>query len=311
MGRGFCGVRALGPSGRLIVDSSITHLAVQTVERKPLYHFRPGERLVTLGSWGCGTRCEYCRNGDVALARRPLPRGVEHAASEIVDRTIAARACGVAFSFNEPLVRGEQVAEICEAACAAGLETVIVTSGFATDEALALLAPLTSAWRIDIKAATARSARLVFGEEPAPWGSSFMTLRRLARQGVHVEISITYSPTIMRDADLHRLGATVVRASGEETAIHVQPLLPAHRLRRIPPPDLDRLLEARAALLHAGLRHVYIHQVGPASLRTTWCRCGEPLVKRRLTRVNPLTDASDRCRRCGARSPIRAKRVAR
>src|SRR5262245_21974064 len=59
---GACHVRrALG--GRMetaTFATSIVHL--DAVERKPLYHFRPGSRALTLAAPGCSFTCHYCTN---------------------------------------------------------------------------------------------------------------------------------------------------------------------------------------------------------------------------------------------------------
>lgn len=301
-GVGMCGVRRLDSHGKLVVDGALTHAAVQPVEQKPLYHFRPGLRLLTVGSWGCGTRCAYCRNADVALARKPLRRS-QQVPNDVVAHA-QQHADGIAFSFNEPLVRAEQVARTCAAARRAGLETVVVTSGWATREALDLLVPVTSAWRVDVKAASESAAARIFGEADTPWPSTFLALERLAVARTHTEVSLTYSPSIHDEDELARLGAAIVASAGGLTAVHIQPLLPAHRLKDIEVPKLDALVSAREVLRRAGLTYVYVHLLGPAELRTTWCRCGGALVERRLGRVASNLGPDASCLRCGVATPI-------
>ena len=295
-GPGLCGVRRLAADGSLVVDGSITHAAVQPIEQKPLYHYRPGIHLLTVGSWGCGTRCLYCRNAEVALARRPP--------SAPLPPALLGTADGIAFSFNEPLVRAEQVAQVCGAATAAGREAVVVTSGWATRESLDLLLPVTTAWRVDVKAASAASAERVFGENGAPWQSAFGTLRSLAAAQRHVEVSLTYSPDLHDADELRRVGAAVADSAGPGTAMHLQPLLPAHRMKDVATPTLDDLLAARALLHACGLHYVYVHLLGPAELRATRCICGASLVQREVGRVQVRIDAAGRCCDCGAAGPI-------
>lgn len=305
-GVGQCGVRRLD-DGQLIVDDAVTHIAVQPVERKPFYHYRPGVQLLTLGSWGCGTRCGYCRNAEAALARR-WPRARSVALSDPVGLAIERGAAGIAFSYNEPLIRAEQVAETCSAAVKQDLEAVIVTSGWATPEALALLAPVTTAWRVDIKAASEQSALRIFGEAGLPWASAFEALRRLARTDRHLEVSVTYSPSIHDHNELALIGERVCAAAGHDTAVHLQPLLPAHRLRAIETPTLTDLLTARHLLRAAGLRHVYVHFLGPAALRATWCECGACLVERSVVKVRVNIEPDGRCGSCGAPTPVKVSR---
>jgi pyruvate formate lyase activating enzyme len=303
-GPGVCGVRRLGSDGELVVDDTITHAAVQRVETKPLYHFRPGARLLTLGSWGCGTRCRYCRNGDVALARRRPPRiDVGRAAADPVGAALELGVAGIAYSYNEPLVRAERVAATFAAARDAGLETAVVTSGWATDEVIDLLVPVTSAWRVDLKATTERSSELIFGPD-APWAAALPALHALGARAKHVEISVTYCPEIHDRDELDGIAAVALGACGTRVAVHLQPLLPAHALTTIAMPELESLLEAREALRQAGLEHVYVHLLGAPELRTTWCRCGEPLVERDIASVRTSLVGSGRCAACGETAPI-------
>lgn len=304
-GSARCGVRALGPAG-LVVDEAETHAALQPIERKPLYHLRPGGKLLTLGSYGCSFRCPYCRNADVALAaRRPGGRAPTVDAAQLVEAARRLGAVGLAYSYNEPLVRAERVAAVLGAARTDGLEAVMVTHGCATDAAVALLGPRTTAWRIDVKAARAVTGELLGGPQ-TPWAAAFQTIRRLRRDhGVHVEVSVTYAPEIHDDDELRRLGHALARAHGGESVAHVQPLLPAHRLRRLAPPDPARLLGAAQALREGGTRWVYVHGLPGRTHSETRCRgCGEVLTRRGVGRVEVDARHDSSCPRCETVSPL-------
>ncbi|MDR3247915.1 MAG: hypothetical protein LBT39_03925, partial [Treponema sp.] len=62
-GRGFCGTRE-NVGGKIVLPYSgyVTAIARDPIEKKPLYHFRPGSQIISLGFAGCNLRCPFCQN---------------------------------------------------------------------------------------------------------------------------------------------------------------------------------------------------------------------------------------------------------
>ena len=55
----------------VIVDANygkVTSLALDPIEKKPLYHFYPGSLVVSVGSYGCNLKCRFCQNVEISLA---------------------------------------------------------------------------------------------------------------------------------------------------------------------------------------------------------------------------------------------------
>ncbi len=294
---GHCGVRRRVPGAGVVVDESVDLVAVQPVETK-LFHFTPGAAVLTAGSWGCGTRCGYCRNADTALRRRPgRDAGIDP--DDLPDACLRDGIPALAFSWNEPIVRTEMLVRVLGRARRLGLDTIVVSSGWATDAVVARLAPVTSAWRIDLKAGVRASAGVVLGEG-APWGSAFRTAACLRRLGVHVELSVTIAPAIHAEEELGRIGRFVAERLSPETAMHLQALLPAHRITDFTPLDTDGADRAAAALRRGGLRHVYVeHPLTPDAARTTRCACGTALVERGIGGVTVHVGDDAACPDCG------------
>ena len=63
---GLC--RARVAEGGEVVDANygrITSLALDPIEKKPLARFRPGSKVLSVGSYGCNLRCPFCQNGNL------------------------------------------------------------------------------------------------------------------------------------------------------------------------------------------------------------------------------------------------------
>ncbi len=70
---GICGVRE-NRGGTLFAATygKVASVAVDPVEKKPLFHFHPGARILSIGSAGCNFRCEFCQNWQLVLRQVPL-----------------------------------------------------------------------------------------------------------------------------------------------------------------------------------------------------------------------------------------------
>jgi pyruvate formate lyase activating enzyme len=46
-------------------------LALDPIEKKPLYRFHPGSNILSYGSYGCNMRCEWCQNASISQCPPP------------------------------------------------------------------------------------------------------------------------------------------------------------------------------------------------------------------------------------------------
>ena len=61
--KGLCGVR-INKEGTLYsqIYNKVTSIALDPIEKKPLYHYHPGESILSLGTKGCNLLCPFCQN---------------------------------------------------------------------------------------------------------------------------------------------------------------------------------------------------------------------------------------------------------
>jgi len=151
---GKCGVRT-NKEGTLYASSygSVTSIALDPIEKKPLYMFHPGKKIASIGSYGCNFHCPFCQNHTISMEYKNLR--FEQMTPELV-RDVALLAVqddniGVAFTYNEPLVGYEFVFDCSTLIREAGLLNVLVTNGYINREPLEKLLPLIDALNIDIK----------------------------------------------------------------------------------------------------------------------------------------------------------------
>ena len=60
---GFCRVRRNdGGIMTSLVYERASSVALDPVEKKPLYHWRPGTDILSIGTVGCSMACPFCQN---------------------------------------------------------------------------------------------------------------------------------------------------------------------------------------------------------------------------------------------------------
>ena len=292
---GACKVRR-GTAGGLETATFATSVVhVDAVERKPLFHYKPGSRAVTLAAPGCSFRCDYCvnfrisqygRDDDAVWAARPVD------VDDVIARAAASGGC-VALSYTEPSLAIELTLELARRGRDAGVEVVWKSNGFLTPEAIELCAPALAAVNIDLKGVAEDSHRRLTGGDVRPVIAAIRAFREL---GVWVEVSTPLIPGVTEPSAV----AEVVAGIGVDIPWHLLRFTPAYRMRDPDPTGPQVLAEAAAAGRRAGLRHVYVERaLGEAGRATTCPACGGTVISREVWSLRENRLAAGRCPDCG------------
>ncbi len=156
---GFCGGRTCR-NGQIVAANygKLTSIALDPIEKKPFKMFRPGSKVLSLGSYGCNLRCPFCQNSSISWSQKAFEyknTAEYYPPEEIVQSALSLRDrgnIGIAFTYNEPLIGYEFVRDTARLAKQAGLENVLVTNGIATLKVLDEISPYIDAMNIDLKA---------------------------------------------------------------------------------------------------------------------------------------------------------------
>lgn len=147
-GRGFCRARTC-ENGKIRPDNygCLTSLALDPIEKKPLYDFHPGSLILSAGSYGCNLRCPFCQNYEISqenLHGRSLYVSPEQLIEE-AKKYVPAGNIGIAFTYNEPMIGWEYIRDTAKLAKENDLQVVVVTNGTASREALEEILPYVDA----------------------------------------------------------------------------------------------------------------------------------------------------------------------
>ncbi|GHV21158.1 AmmeMemoRadiSam system radical SAM enzyme [Planctomycetales bacterium] len=296
-GRGNCGAR-VNRGGKIVslTYGQICSLAVDPIEKKPLYHFYPGEKILSLGAWGCNLHCEFCQNWDISQQEAPA-QNLSPAQAVALARRENVKM--LAYTYNEPYVNFEYVCDCCAAARDAGLRNVLVTNGYYLPAPAEKLLALTDALNIDLKAFADDFYRRVCGGTLAP---VLATIEQALRKNCHVEIT-----TLLIDGEndapamLAREAEWLARYGGANLPTHLSAYFPRYRFTA--PATTAANLQRAREIFAARLTHVYLGNLGGE--QNTYCpHCQNLLVRRRGYQTAVVGLAAGACARCRAPSGI-------
>jgi pyruvate formate lyase activating enzyme len=147
---GFCGVRK-NIKNVLYAESygQISSIAVDPIEKKPLYHFFPGSQILSVGSYGCNMKCLFCQNHTISQSKPEIQYILPEKLLKIA--VSIPQNLGVAFTYNEPLISFEYLINCAKLLKKADLKVVIVSNGMINPEPLEKLLPFADAFNVDLK----------------------------------------------------------------------------------------------------------------------------------------------------------------
>lgn len=307
-GRGRCSVRE-NAGGRLLslAWGRPEAVAVDPVEKKPLYHFLPGGDVLSLGTLGCNLSCRFCQNDGLS---RPTPEAVSELAErpavppEAVARAARERGAPmVAFTYNEPTVWAEYAVVAAEACRRAGIRTIAVTNGCIEGEARREFFGAMDAANVDLKSFRDGFYRGQCGARLAPVLETLEWIRRETR--CWLEVTTLLIPGLNDSGEeLEALSAWVAERLGPDTPLHFSAFHGACEMADAAPTPPSTLLQARHIARSAGLRHVYLGNLRlPGGADTHCATCGTLLVARDGFAARPLWTEPGRCPECGTACP--------
>ncbi|MBN2601332.1 MAG: AmmeMemoRadiSam system radical SAM enzyme [Candidatus Marinimicrobia bacterium] len=275
---------------------------VDPIEKKPLYHYFPGSKILSIGTIGCNLFCEFCQNWDIARATADNVKNRLVEPEDIIESARSSGLLGIAFTYNEPTVFGEYVLDIARLAHNAGLKTVMVSNGYITPEAIGDIYPFIDAANIDLKAFSQEFYRRYCKGDLQ---SVLDALLEIKRHGTFLELTTLIIPGLNDNAtEIEKMIDWIVKNLGVDIPLHFSAFHPSFKMmqrKRTSKTDLDC---ARKIAINSGLRYIYEGNVATFEENNTFCySCGQLLIERRGYTIVQKKLQSSVCS-CGAKIAV-------
>lgn len=297
---GICGVRA-HVDGRFLSLSYAhpTGFAIDPIEKKPLFHFRPGSAILSFGTLGCTLGCPWCQNWPQTHPERELPAGKPVPPEHVVGLAQRERVPSIAYTYNEPTVFAEYMVDIAVLAREQGLRNVAVTNGYITAQARPEVYANLDAANVDLKGFDETFYRRETKGALAP---ILETLEWIVRETkIWLELTTLLIPGLNdSDAMLTRECEWIREKLGADVPIHFTAFHPEFRMLDHPRTPPGTLTRAREIARRAGLRYVYTGNVADPEGQSTACpSCGARLITRTWHAAQVVGLERGACRKCG------------
>ncbi|MFP4116286.1 MAG: AmmeMemoRadiSam system radical SAM enzyme [Candidatus Aenigmatarchaeota archaeon] len=296
--RGFCGVRE-NQDGKLIslVYGKAVSSNVDPIEKKPLFHFAPGTRALSIATVGCNLRCDFCQNFRISQDWEKIS-GKDMMPEDVIEEANRYRCQGIAYTYTEPTVFMEYSYDTMVEA-SPELYNVFVSNGYMTEETVKRIAPRLDAINVDLKGSEDfyREHCGVPDSEPV-----FSALKKLSEHDLLIEVTNLVIPYINDSEEEIRERVRWIKENlGRDTPVHFSRFRPAYKLTDKPSTPVETLERAVEIGKEEGLYHVYCGNVPGHKSESTYCpKCQNLLIKRHGFSVQEfkLTEGM-RCYNCG------------
>ncbi len=234
----------------------VTSIALDPIEKKPLYRFYPGKLILSVGTFGCNLKCSFCQNWTIA---HDDPSTVEITPSQLVkqaEKYMHQGNIGIAYTYNEPSIWYEFVYEASMLAKKKDMVNVLVTNGFINREPLEDILPFVDAMNIDVKAFNHSFYKDICK-------GSLENVKKtveIASKKCHVEVTTLIIPGL--NDSMEEIGdmARWLASVSPEITLHLSRFFPNYRMGEVPPTPIETLYQARDIAIKY-LKYVYLGNV--------------------------------------------------
>lgn len=269
-------------------------LALDPIEKKPLYHYYPESRILSLGPNSCNLSCKFCQNYSISQYAAPI--------SEISLQSLRAsieqytpEALQVAFTYTEPLTWYEYIMDF--AVAYPEVRIVLISNGYINKTPLAELLPHISAMNIDLKGMQDSFYNGHCGGHLKPVQDS---IKACAAAGVHLELTFLLIPGLNDSKKDILAMADFIAEVNPEIALHISAYHPSFQMTNNATgiEDVKRAIE----LVQGKLTNVYGGNLPVMDYMNTQCKkCGEELISRSYHGTKSRVTADGKCPVCESR----------
>ncbi len=273
----------------------VSSIAIDPIEKKPLYHFYPGKKILSIGSYGCNFKCGFCQNWEISQTSLEENFIQKISSKQLLE--IAKRYkdnIGISYTYNEPLINFEFVLETAKIFHQEGYKNVLVTNGFINKEPLLELIHYIDAANIDLK-----SFNPNFYKQICDGNLNFVlqTIELMFKEKKHIEITTLVIPK-NNDSEKEIVDIiNYVSNLSKEIPLHFSRYYPMYKFKEETTP-IETLLRCYN-LAKQKLYNVYLGNILDEKYNSTYCpKCGSILIQRKGYTVNFLNLKNNECKNC-------------
>ncbi len=268
----------------------VISMALDPIEKKPLYHYFPGSQIFSVATYGCNLQCPFCQNWEISQQKIA---GQYLSPEQLIKIAQEYPTVGIAYTYTEPLIWFEYLLDVTKLARKQGLKNVLVTNGMINPEPFRELLPWIDALNIDLKSIDEPFYQdFVKGNLPA-----VKKTIELAKQRCHIELTNLIIPTKNDSRESLENLVNYVVSLGKDTVLHFSRYFPNYQLN-IPMTPTEKLKQA-LTIAKEKLNYVYVGNIFGFDNNTYCPNCKNLLIDRGYFTAKIVDMKNNQCNRCG------------
>lgn len=288
---GKCGLRVnIDGTLKVLNSGKIIHIAIDPIEKKPLFHFFPGSKILSISGLGCNFRCPFCINWDTAQFPNIFVKehnreetnnlikdsGYNLLPHEIIDQCKAYELESIAYTYNEPTVMLETYLPIMKLARKNNIKNVWVSNGYFSVQSFKLFSPYLDAINIDLKS---YSDKFYKRHCEANLEVVKNNIKLCYEKNIWIEVTTLLIPNENdSEAEIKKIAAFIKNIS-PNIPLHFSAFTPEYRMLDKPITPNETLNIAKQIAEKTGLNYVYLGNNHTHS--HTYCpKCSTKIIER-------------------------------
>jgi len=295
---GICGVnKNTNDKIECLVYGHISAFNIDPIEKKPLYHFLPTSKSLSLGTVGCNFHCNFCQNHGISQEKNIDTKN--YISAENVALIAKQRGCeSISYTYNEPTIFYPFAKDIALEAKKFDIKSVFVSNGFESREVIDDMKGVIDAINVDLKSFNNDYYKKALGGN---LNQVLNNLIHLKKNGIWTEITTLIVPTRNdSNEELLNIIRFIKKYLGVNTPWHISAFHPDFKEQTLPRTSPQTLINAYNMAKMEGLNYVYIGNIQYSN--TTFCpNCKEELINRVHFSVNYSKIKNSSCPKCGTK----------
>ncbi len=298
--RGFCYVRR--NSGKEIVLDTFgynTGLAIDPVEKKPLYHFYPESKVLSFGTLGCNMGCLFCQNSHITKVKYNIEENCEKISPEQIVEIAKKYNCkSIAFTYNDPIIFFEYALSTAKLCREEGIKTIAVTAGYINEEPRKEFFNLMDGTNIDLKGFSEK----FYSKNCLAHLNPILETIKYAVNETDCFIELTTMIIEGENDDFIKAECEwILKNLGDNVPLHFSAFFPRYKFNHIPPTKIETLLKAYDTAKNMGLKYIYLGNLATVETSTTYCKnCSKPLIIRNGYKIIENNLKGNKCKYCNS-----------
>ena len=254
-------------------------VAVDPIEKKPLFQFLPNSKAYSIGTTGCNLGCLSCQNWQTSQTFPENLQGIYMLPKEAVNNAEKENCQSIAYTYTEPTTFYEYVYDISKLARKKKIKNIVITNGFINKEPAKKLYKYIDAVNVDLKGFTEELYKNVCFAKLKP---VLETLKLLKEMNVWIEITNLIIPGLNDDLKkIKKMCEWIKNNLGNNYPLHFSRFYPCYKMKDRQPTPYETLKKAHDIAKEAGIKYVYIGNVPEEEYNHTYCaKCNEIVIKR-------------------------------